>query len=204
MEAIFGWFNVWLPESLQLPPVVWAMTCFGILAHFMARTTYQPYSRKRRGVAASSMGGRAGGGSGGLWGDLGGTGHPYPPFAEGMGDFPQGFGAHGAFAGFPQPPGGVAGMAGGGGAPGGAPSGDAGGAPLSEPSGVPGGSCDQGGAAASGVSGRGGRVRSRGSSALEASPEGSAVSSRGEPRPQGPKAPLGLGHALRSPPGRAD
>merc|ERR1712217_711452 len=58
MDGIFGWCNFWLPEALHLPPVVWAMIIFGILAHFMARST-QPYGhRKRRsggGGARSSL-----------------------------------------------------------------------------------------------------------------------------------------------------
>merc|ERR1719321_1076000 len=54
MDGIFGWCNFWLPEALHLPPVVWAMIIFGILAHFMARSTYQPYgNRKRRGGRSS-------------------------------------------------------------------------------------------------------------------------------------------------------
>jgi hypothetical protein len=48
MDGIFGWCNFWLPEALHLPPVVWAMIIFGVLAHFMARSTYPPYGRDRR------------------------------------------------------------------------------------------------------------------------------------------------------------
>jgi hypothetical protein len=48
MDGIFGWCNFWLPEALHLPPVVWAMIIFGVLAHFMARSTYPPYGGNRR------------------------------------------------------------------------------------------------------------------------------------------------------------
>jgi hypothetical protein len=48
MDGIFGWCNFWLPEALHLPPVVWAMIIFGVLAHFMARSTYPPYGRDRK------------------------------------------------------------------------------------------------------------------------------------------------------------
>merc|ERR1719409_972042 len=74
MDGIFGWCNFWLPESLHLPPVVWAMIIFGILAHFMARSTYQPYGqRKRRGGPGARSS---------LFSDLGGSGspNPYPSF----------------------------------------------------------------------------------------------------------------------------
>lgn len=120
MDGIFGWCNFWLPEALHLPPVVWAMIIFGILAHFMARSTYQPYGhRKRRG---------GGGGSGGrssLFGDLGaGSNNPYPSFGESINDWYSG---GSPFANFPPPPGmgrpdGSMGMPSGDGAAGSAPS----------------------------------------------------------------------------------
>merc|ERR1719235_1170728 len=56
MDSIFGWRNFWLPDSMQLPPVVWAMIIFGLLAHFMARSTYQPHGRKRRGGLGGGLG----------------------------------------------------------------------------------------------------------------------------------------------------
>merc|ERR1719476_41090 len=84
MDGIFGWCNFWLPEALHLPPVVWAMTIFGILAHFMARSTYQPYHRRsRRGGSSTGPGSR----TGGAFGDLGGGAHPYPSFGDGLGDW---------------------------------------------------------------------------------------------------------------------
>lgn len=49
MDGIFGWCNFWLPEALHLPPVVWAMIIFGVLAHFMARSTYPVGNRRRSG-----------------------------------------------------------------------------------------------------------------------------------------------------------
>lgn len=107
MDGIFGWCNFWLPESLHLPPVVWAMIIFGILAHFMARTTYQPYGhRKRRGGAnsRSSLFGDMGGNSNpsSLFGDMGGNSTPYPPFGENLNDWYPG---SSPFANFPPPPG---------------------------------------------------------------------------------------------------
>jgi len=48
MESIFGWCNFWLPEAFHLPPVIWAMIIFGLLAHLMAKTTYQPYNNRRK------------------------------------------------------------------------------------------------------------------------------------------------------------
>ncbi|CAJ1423169.1 unnamed protein product [Effrenium voratum] len=66
MESIFGWCNFWLPAAFHLPPVVWAMVIFGLMAHLMARSTcpadapsclslcqrigcnrYQPYSKRK-------------------------------------------------------------------------------------------------------------------------------------------------------------
>ncbi|CAE7774739.1 pphA [Symbiodinium sp. CCMP2456] len=75
MESIFGWCNFWLPEAFHLPPVIWAMVIFGIMAHLMARTTYQPYNnRRRRGTErGGGMGGRSS-----LFGDLKGN----PPLPE--------------------------------------------------------------------------------------------------------------------------
>merc|ERR1719263_2073469 len=85
MDGIFGWCNFWLPEALHLPPVVWAMIIFGILAHFMARSTYQPYGHRKR------RGGGAGGGRNSLFNDLGGgAGGPMggmPGFGDGMNDW---------------------------------------------------------------------------------------------------------------------
>jgi len=104
MDGIFGWCNMWLPSALQLPPVVWAMIIFGILAHFMARATYQPYGSRRR---------RGAGGRSSLFGDTG-RDNPYSGFGGmpdldggmggGMGPESWGFGAN-----FPPPPG-VAGL----------------------------------------------------------------------------------------------
>lgn len=92
MDGIFGWCNFWLPEAIQLPPVVWAMIIFGILAHLMARSTYQPYGhRKKRGGA---------GGRNSLFGDVGGGS---APFGDQLGDW--GFPGGSPFAGFPPPPG---------------------------------------------------------------------------------------------------
>ncbi|CAE8591601.1 unnamed protein product, partial [Polarella glacialis] len=59
MESIFGWCNFWLPDSMHLPPVVWAMIFFGILAHLMARTTYQPYNRRDRRAKGGPGGSRS-------------------------------------------------------------------------------------------------------------------------------------------------
>jgi len=102
MDGIFGWCNFWLPEALHLSPVVWAMIIFGVLAHFMARSTYQPYnSRKKRS--------NAGRGGSSLWGDLGGAaggaGVPgFPSFNDNLSDWYPG--GAGGFPGFPpQPPG---------------------------------------------------------------------------------------------------
>lgn len=97
MDSIFGWCNFWLPESLHLPPVVWAMICFGLLAHLMARTTYQPQgNRKRRSGGNNSlfrdgMGGPGMGGMGGFGGD----------FGDGFG----GLTGPSPFGNFPPPPG---------------------------------------------------------------------------------------------------
>jgi len=128
MESLFGWLNIWLPEALHLPPVVWAMIIFGILAHFMARSTYQPYGhRKRRGGGAGA--GAAAGGAGGaggprssLFSDLGGMGGGpggagFPSFGDSMNDWysggaggpggmdgPGGMGGS-PFGNFPPPPG---------------------------------------------------------------------------------------------------
>jgi len=94
MDGIFGWCNFWLPEALHLPPVVWAMVIFGTLAHFMARSTYQPYGHRRR---RGSPGAR-----GALFGDLGGGSAQYPSFGEQLNDwYPGGS----SFANFPPPPG---------------------------------------------------------------------------------------------------
>jgi len=108
MDGIFGWCNFWLPEALHLPPVVWAMIIFGILAHFMARSTYQPYGhRKRRGAGGpgggSSLFGELGarGGMGGMGG--GGGGGEYPSFGDNMSDWQSGAGS--LFGNFPPPPG---------------------------------------------------------------------------------------------------
>lgn len=109
MDGIFGWCNFWLPEALHLPPVVWAMIIFGILAHFMARSTYQSYGhRGKRGRGNRSFlgdqlggGGPGGFGAGGLGGEdfmqgmnggnwmgaMGGAGnfpYPGPPGMEGL------------------------------------------------------------------------------------------------------------------------
>ncbi|CAE7943244.1 Abcb6 [Symbiodinium necroappetens] len=109
MESIFGWCNFWLPEAFHLPPVIWAMVIFGIMAHLMARTTYQPYNnRRRRGAERGGAGGRSS-----LFGDL--KGNPYGPLGEGLGDWPlggmggmpgmAGMGGLGGLGGFPTPPG---------------------------------------------------------------------------------------------------
>eukprot|EP00927_Polykrikos_kofoidii_P033987 TRINITY_DN28832_c0_g1_i1.p1 TRINITY_DN28832_c0_g1~~TRINITY_DN28832_c0_g1_i1.p1 ORF type:complete len:530 (+),score=91.70 TRINITY_DN28832_c0_g1_i1:41-1630(+) len=99
MDGIFGWCNFWLPESLHLPPVMWAMIIFGILAHFMARSTYQPYGQRKRG------GNGGPGGRSSLFGDMGGGGSNnygfYSASGGGMGDlYPGGS----PFANFPPPP----------------------------------------------------------------------------------------------------
>jgi len=98
MDGIFGWCNLWLPEALHLPPVVWAMIIFGILAHFMARSTYQPYGKRRRGGPGSGR-------SSSLFADLGVggvPGNPYPGFSDQLKDwYPGGS----PFANFPPPPG---------------------------------------------------------------------------------------------------
>lgn len=116
MESIFGWCNFWLPEQLHLPPVVWAMIVFGILAHLMARTTYQPYShRRRRGGPAGRGGSLFGdmgdvGGMGGM-GSMGGMGegNPYSSFGDQVGgDWPlggSGFPPAPGVPGFPSAPG---------------------------------------------------------------------------------------------------
>jgi len=100
MDGIFGWCNFWLPEALHLSPVVWAMIIFGVLAHFMARSTYQPYnSRRKRG--------NAGRGGSSLWGDLGGgaggaPGMPgFPSFNDNLSDWYPG--GAGGLPGFPPP-----------------------------------------------------------------------------------------------------
>lgn len=95
MDGIFGWCNCWLPEALHLPPVVWAMIIFGIVAHFMARSTYQPYgNRKRRGGPGSRNS---------LFNELGsGSSNPYPSFGDSLNDWYPG---SGSFANFPPPPG---------------------------------------------------------------------------------------------------
>eukprot|EP00405_Crypthecodinium_cohnii_P013408 CAMPEP_0206432344 /NCGR_PEP_ID=MMETSP0324_2-20121206/7869_1 /ASSEMBLY_ACC=CAM_ASM_000836 /TAXON_ID=2866 /ORGANISM="Crypthecodinium cohnii, Strain Seligo" /LENGTH=529 /DNA_ID=CAMNT_0053898375 /DNA_START=217 /DNA_END=1806 /DNA_ORIENTATION=- len=72
MEGIFGWCNFWLPEPLHLPPVVWAMILFGILAHFMARSMYQPYGQRKRRNGGPGGPGNPRGNS--LFGDLGAGG----------------------------------------------------------------------------------------------------------------------------------
>eukprot|EP00747_Dinoflagellata_sp_TGD_P210405 gnl/TRDRNA2_/TRDRNA2_83678_c0_seq1.p1 gnl/TRDRNA2_/TRDRNA2_83678_c0~~gnl/TRDRNA2_/TRDRNA2_83678_c0_seq1.p1 ORF type:complete len:476 (+),score=92.68 gnl/TRDRNA2_/TRDRNA2_83678_c0_seq1:80-1507(+) len=90
MEGIFGWCNMMLPEALHLPPVVWAMIIFGIMAHFMARSTYHPGSHKRRGQRSSTPGGPMGFGS--IFGDPSGAGAA--PGVPGM--FGAGAGAGGA------------------------------------------------------------------------------------------------------------
>lgn len=96
MESIFGWCNFWLPEAFHLPPVIWAMILFGLLAHLMAKTTYQPYSGKRK------RGGERNRSS--LFSELN-PGNPYGLGAEGLGDWPLGGGGTGAFTGFPGMPG---------------------------------------------------------------------------------------------------
>lgn len=103
MDGIFGWCNFWLPEALRLPAVVWAMILFGILAHFMARST-QPYGQRKRRSAGGSSGQGA---RSALFGDMGAAaGAPaaggaagFPSFGEGMSDWSS------SFAGFPPPPG---------------------------------------------------------------------------------------------------
>lgn len=95
MDGIFGWCNLILPESLQLPPVVWAMVIFGVLAHFMARASYPPPGQRKR------RGGPPGRSS--LFGDMAASGGAaYPPFGDGLGEL---FGASSHFGAFPPPPG---------------------------------------------------------------------------------------------------
>ncbi|CAE7610988.1 pphA [Symbiodinium pilosum] len=114
MESIFGWCNFWLPEQFHLPPVVWAMVLFGIMAHLMARTTYQPYNNRRR------RGGPERGGRSSLFGDMS-AGNPYGSLGEGIGEWPlggmggmpgmagmagmPGMPGMGGLGGFPTPPG---------------------------------------------------------------------------------------------------
>lgn len=96
MGSIFGWCNFWLPEPLHLPPVVWAMIIFGVLAHLMARTTYQPQNNRRR---RGGPGGRSS-----LFGDTGmGEQNPYPSFGDNLGDWP--LGGNNPFSNFPPAPG---------------------------------------------------------------------------------------------------
>lgn len=96
MTSIFGWCNFWLPEPLHLPPVVWAMIVFGLLAHLMARTTYQPQNNRRR---RGGPGGRSS-----LFGDTGmGEQNPYPSFGDNIGDWPMG--GNNPFSNFPPAPG---------------------------------------------------------------------------------------------------
>eukprot|EP00929_Paragymnodinium_shiwhaense_P063015 TRINITY_DN31510_c0_g1_i1.p1 TRINITY_DN31510_c0_g1~~TRINITY_DN31510_c0_g1_i1.p1 ORF type:complete len:486 (-),score=142.38 TRINITY_DN31510_c0_g1_i1:77-1534(-) len=80
----FGWCNFFLPEALHLPPIVWAMILFGILAHLMARSTYKPYGKKGRG-----------GGRGSMFTESDRSGSDGYPF----------LGGGGAFGGFPSAPG---------------------------------------------------------------------------------------------------
>eukprot|EP00435_Cladocopium_sp_Y103_P062118 s672_g23.t1 len=80
MESIFGWCNFWLPEAFHLPPVIWAMIIFGLLAHLMAKTTYQPYnSRRKRGGERNRSS---------LFSELNAS-NPYG-LGEGLGDWPLG------------------------------------------------------------------------------------------------------------------
>lgn len=107
MDSIFGWCNFWLPEQFHLPPVVWAMVVFAILAHLMARSTYpshSPGNRRRRGGASSlfndpSLGGRGMGGMGGM-GGFGGLGDDLGGFGTDPLRGPSPFSG-----GFPAPPG---------------------------------------------------------------------------------------------------
>jgi len=102
---IFGVLNKILPESMQMPPIVWAMILFGILTHFMTAATSP--RRKKRGSAGkpslfSTPGARGGmRGGPGMFGaneDLGdlmaGAGMPMPPGGFGM-PGPPGAGAEG-------------------------------------------------------------------------------------------------------------
>jgi len=96
MDGIFGWCNFWLPEALHLPPVVWAMIIFGILAHFMARST-QPYGHRKR--RSGNAGARSS-----LFGDMsgpGGSSNPYPSFGDNLNDWSP-YGS--SFGNFPPPP----------------------------------------------------------------------------------------------------
>eukprot|EP00811_Abedinium_folium_P030985 NODE_5004_length_1821_cov_3.339433.p1 GENE.NODE_5004_length_1821_cov_3.339433~~NODE_5004_length_1821_cov_3.339433.p1 ORF type:complete len:466 (-),score=106.72 NODE_5004_length_1821_cov_3.339433:340-1737(-) len=97
IEGIFGWCNAWLPESLHVPPVLWVMIIFGILAYFMARSASHPYGQRRRRGA-----GGAGGRGNSLFGDSGAVGSPHAPFGEGGFDWYSG---GGPFAHLPTPPG---------------------------------------------------------------------------------------------------
>merc|ERR1719446_1915583 len=75
------------------------MIIFGILAHFMARSTYQPY-----GARGKRRGGNGRGGSS-LFGDLGGGpggGPGSSMFGDNMNDW---YGGGSPFANFPPPPG---------------------------------------------------------------------------------------------------
>jgi len=93
MDGIFGWCNFWLPDALHLPPVVWAMVIFGTLAHFMARSTYQPYSNRRRRGGAGTR-------SSGLFGE--GGSNPFPSFGDQLNEWYPGASPFGSF---PPPPG---------------------------------------------------------------------------------------------------
>jgi len=98
MDGIFGWCNFWLPEALHLPAVVWAMIIFGILAHFMARSMYQPYGQRKRGRGGGPA---AGGRSNSLFGDMSAPGGEFPSFGNNLSDwkFGGGMGAGGMGAG---------------------------------------------------------------------------------------------------------
>merc|ERR1712129_521903 len=75
-----------------------AMIIFGILAHFMARSTYQPYGQRKRG-----RGGPGSTRSGpGLFGEMGAEGTQFPHFGDQMNDWFPG-GAN--LPNFPSPPG---------------------------------------------------------------------------------------------------
>eukprot|EP00928_Gymnodinium_smaydae_P089345 TRINITY_DN73322_c0_g1_i1.p1 TRINITY_DN73322_c0_g1~~TRINITY_DN73322_c0_g1_i1.p1 ORF type:complete len:503 (+),score=126.98 TRINITY_DN73322_c0_g1_i1:87-1595(+) len=99
MDGIFGWCNFWLPEVMHLPPVIWAMIFFGILAHFMARSTYNPGQRRRRGAASGPGGPRSS-----LFGDLGSGSNPYSSFGE-QNPLGEWYPGSSPFGNFPPPPG---------------------------------------------------------------------------------------------------
>ncbi|CAJ1330836.1 unnamed protein product, partial [Effrenium voratum] len=61
---------------------VWAMVIFGLMAHLMARSTYQPYSKRKN---RPERGNRSS-----LFGDLSTGANPYGSLGENLGEWPLG------------------------------------------------------------------------------------------------------------------